>query len=67
MKVSIVGLVGMASTVLAQAQSGRQCGGMNWPGPGNCVPGTYCLYFNEWYSENGFLEFITYSAIGRLN
>ncbi|KEY64236.1 hypothetical protein S7711_09029, partial [Stachybotrys chartarum IBT 7711] len=67
MKASIVGLVSMASTVLAQAPLYGQCGGMNWAGPVTCASGSYCLYFNEWYSQNGFLEFIIYSAIVLFN
>ncbi|KAF9465164.1 hypothetical protein BDZ94DRAFT_1307321 [Collybia nuda] len=49
--ISLVTLVGLVSTTLAQGGAYSQCGGIGWTGPTTCVSGYVCTYSNDWYSQ----------------
>jgi hypothetical protein len=44
-------LFGAVQSIVAQQTIWGQCGGKDYSGPTTCVPGAYCQWVNEWYSQ----------------
>ncbi|KAF4621138.1 hypothetical protein D9613_001150 [Agrocybe pediades] len=49
--VSLVAVVALLPSVLAQAPVWGQCGGTGFTGPTTCVAGSTCTFSNQWYSQ----------------
>ncbi|EWC47329.1 hypothetical protein DRE_00297 [Drechslerella stenobrocha 248] len=48
---TVATLVAATSATPLYANIYSRCGGIGWTGPTQCVPGTTCHYFNDYYSQ----------------
>ncbi|KAF7551313.1 hypothetical protein G7Z17_g5091 [Cylindrodendrum hubeiense] len=51
MKLTIVAIASLVHSALAQSPLYGQCGGKTWTGATTCVSGSFCQYYNEYYSQ----------------
>ncbi|KAH8671082.1 glycoside hydrolase superfamily [Xylariales sp. PMI_506] len=48
---NLTGFFSLVAAVSAQQVIYGQCGGNGWTGPTTCVSGSYCQYYNPYYSQ----------------